>query len=111
MLKRECARILARYGQQVRVYTKNDPEGVILHAFVQPMREKGTEQSVPSPLGQVMQDRFVYLGPADRALDENSRVELDGEHFLVQAAHPIRMGRCTTHWWAVLTRRVREVAE
>ena len=111
MLEREFARILARYGQQVRVYTKSDPKGVTLHAFVQPMREKGTEQSVPSPLGQVKQDRFVYLGPADRELDENSRVEMGDEHFLVQAAHPIRVGTGISHWWAVLTRRVREVAE
>lgn len=111
MMEREFARVLARYGQRVRVYTKDDPEGVVLRAFVQPMREKGTEQSVPSPLGLVMQDRFVYLGPADRELDENSRVELDGTCFAVRAAHPIRVGGSTTHWWAVLTRRGQEAAE
>ena len=111
MLKREFNRILTRYGQPVRVYTKDDPKGVSLRAFVQPMREKGTEQSVPSPLGRVMQDRFVYLGPAEQTLDENSRVELDGERFSVQMAHPIRVGGAISHWWAVLTRRGQEAAK
>ena len=111
MLEREFARVLARYGQRVRVYTNDDPEGVDLRAFVQPMREKGTEQSVPSPLGRVWQDRLVYLGPGDRALDEDSRVELDGRRFAVQAAHPIREGERISHWWAVLTGRGQGAAE
>lgn len=109
MLEREFARILNRYGQIVRVYNKKEAKSVTLRAFVQPMRERGTEQTVPSPLGQVKQDRFVYLGPAETALDENCRVELGSEQFRVHAAHPIRVGDRVSHWWAVLTRRAQEV--
>lgn len=111
MLERDFARVLVRYGQEVRVYASEASEGVALHAFVQPVREKGTEQSVPSPLGQTMQDRFLYLGPPETALDENCRVEVDGERFRVRAAHPIRVGGRVSHWWAVLSRRAWEVAE
>ncbi len=110
MMEREFARILARYGQNVRVYTPSEPEGKVLRAFIQPMRERGTEQSVPSPLGQVKQDRFVYLGPPEPALDENGRVEVGGECFRVRAAHPVYVGQTLTHWWAVLSRRTQEVA-
>lgn len=109
MLKREFNRILTRYGQRVRVYTKDNPKGVSLRAFVQPMREKGTEQSAPSPLGRVMQDQFVYLGPAETKLDEDSRVEMDGACFRVRSAYPICVGGSISHWWAVLSRRAQEV--
>lgn len=109
-MEREFARILNRYGQDVRVYTKAAPEGAALRAFVQPMRERGTEQSVPTPLGQVMQDRFLYLGPPEAALDEECRVEVGGERFRVRAAHPVYVGQSLSHWWAVLTRRAQEVS-
>lgn len=111
MMEREFTRIAARYGQDVRVYTCGVPEGKALRAFVQPMRDRGTEQSVPSPLGQVKQDRFLYLGPPEPALDEDSRLEVGGERWRVRAAQPIYVGGVLTHWWAVLTRRAQEVAE
>lgn len=109
MMEREFARVLARYGQNVRVYTPNEPKGKALRAFIQPMRERGTEQSVPSPLGQVKQDRFLYFGPPEPALDEDSRVEVGGECFRVQAAHPLYVGQGLSHWWAVLAHRAQEV--
>lgn len=110
MMEREFARVAARYGQDVRVYTPGTPEGKALRAFVQPMRDRGTEQSVPSPLGQVKQDRLLYLGPPEPALDENSRVEVGGECWRVRAAQPIYVGGVLTYWWAVLTHRAQEVA-
>ena len=108
-MEREFARILARYGQDVRVHNEQTPEGTALRAFIQPLRERGTEQSVPTPLGRVMQDRFLYLGPPEMALDGTSRVERDGECFRVQAAHPVYVGQNPSHWWAVLTHRAQEV--
>lgn len=109
MMEREVARILARYGQNVRVYTQSKPEGEALRALIQPMRERGTEQSVPSPLGQVEQDRFLYFGPPEPALDGDSRVEVGGERFRVRAAHPVYVGQTLNHWWAVLSHRAQEV--
>ena len=111
MLEGEFARVLTQWGQKVRVYTKKEPDGISLRAFIQPMREKGTEQTVPSPLGQVKQDRFVYLGPPETELDEESKVELDGMYFRVWSAQPVSVGNRVSHWWAVLTRRAWEVAE
>lgn len=109
MMEREFAHILSRYGQSVTVYTQAYPEGKALHAFVQPMREKGTVQTVPSPLGQVKQDRFLFLGPPEGVLDERSRVELQDEVYRVEAAQPIYVGGTLSHWWAVLSHRAEEV--
>lgn len=105
------SRILARYGQDVTVYTQEAPEGIRTRAFFQPQRDKGTEQSVPSPLGWVKQDRFVYLGPAEIRVDDTCRVKVDEEVFQAQAVQPIYVGDRLNHWWAVFTRRTREVME
>ena len=110
MVERDVAYILSQYGQNVRVYTPKTPGGEVVRALVQPMREKGTEQSVPSPLGRVKQDRFLYLGPSGTEMDETSRVEWNGECFRVRSAHSVRVGGSVTHWWAVLSRRAQEVS-
>lgn len=106
----EFARILARYGQDVTVYTETTPEGTALRAFFQPLRDKGTAQTVPSPLGQAKQDRFLYLGPPQTALDDACRLEVRGERYRVEAAQPIYVGGTVSHWWAVLTHRAKEVS-
>ena len=95
----------------MRVYTPGAPEGKTLRAFIQPVRERGTEQSVPSPLGQVKQDCFLYFGPPESDLFEDSRVDLGGECFRVRAAHPVYVGEALHHWWAVLSRRAQEGTE
>lgn len=103
------SRILARYGQDVTVYTRDAAEGIRTRAFFQPQRDKGTQQSVPSPLGWVKQGRFVYLGPAEIRLDDTCKVKVGEEVFQVRSVQPVYVGDLLTHWWAVFTRRTREV--
>lgn len=104
------AGILDRHGRDVTVYTGGTPEGVALRAFFQPVRDRGTAQTVPSPLGLVKQDRFVYLGPPEQPLDDACRVEVDGEVYRLESAHPVYIGQACSHWWAIFSRRGREVA-
>ena len=42
--------ILERYGQTVTVYPADGGAGAQCRAFLQPIREKGQAQSLPSPL-------------------------------------------------------------
>ena len=109
-MEREFARISSRYGRDVTVYDRTAHKTQV-RAFVQPMRDRGTEQSVPSPLGQVKQDRFLYLGPAQTALDEVCRVVVEDEVYRVETAQPIYVGGAVSHWWAVLTHRAKEAVE
>lgn len=111
MMAGKFEHILSRYGRDVTVYNEAVPEGTAVRAFVQPMREKGTEQSVPSPLGRVEQDRFLYLGPPETALDHTCRVAVQGEVYRVETAQPIYVGGVVSHWWAVLTHRAKEAVE
>lgn len=111
MMEREFADILSRYGQEVTVYTHEAPEGIALRAFFQPVLDRGAAQAVPSPLGEVRQDRFLYLGPPDTALEcaPDCGVEVAGELYRPQAVQPVYAGGELSHWWAVLTHRAQEV--
>lgn len=111
MTGRRFAETLARYGQEVTVYNEMAPEGVAVRAFFRPIRDRGTAQTVPSPLGQVKQDRFIYLGPAEVMLDDRSRVRVQDELYRVETSHPICVGGAVFHWWAVLTHRAKETVE
>ena len=55
------AGLLEQYGQTVEVCRGEEAVGIACRAFVQPVLEK-REQMVPTPLGQVRQDRWLYLG-------------------------------------------------
>ena len=109
-MAQEFAGILARYGQDATVYTREAPEGIALRAFFQPVSDRSTAQSVPGPMGRVMQDRFVYLGPPETVLDCDGvcRVEVRGEVYRPQSVQGVYVGGQLSHWWAVLTRRAEE---
>lgn len=109
MKTRDFARALERWGMSVVVHTGGQSRRC--RAFFQPMSQVGTLQSVPTPMGQVMQDRFLYLGAPDVPLDTNSRVEVDGERFQVEQAHPVFLGGRQHHWRAVCTRIWQEAVE
>ena len=109
MEKQSFARVLKRWGRSVVVHTGTQRR--VCKAFFQPMKADGTQQSVPSALGQVMQDRFLYLGAADVPLDTNARVEVNGERLRVEQANPVFLGQEIHHWRAICTRRKQEAVE
>lgn len=101
MMEREWQAVLDRYGQKVTVYGRLEGPGVSTRAFLQSVRDKGEDQSVPTPLGLRREDRFLYLGPPDVPLCDGGRVEWQGRRYVVQSAHPVGAGR-TNHWWGLL---------
>lgn len=104
MMDAAWAALLAKYGQRV-VLHQGDTE-VDARAFLQPIREKGQAQSLPSPLGWQREDRFLYLGDPNRPLTANCDwVEFEGEGYAVTSAHPVYVGSSVSHIWAVLRPR------
>lgn len=104
MMDAAWAALLAKYGQRV-VLHQGDTE-VDARAFLQPIREKGQAQSLPSPLGWRREDRFLYLGDPNRPLTANCDwVEFEGEGYTVTSAHPVYVGNSVSHIWAVLRPR------
>ena len=96
---------LERYGQSVALYYEGAEEAVSLKAFVQAIPNRSDEQTVPTPLGLAPQQRFLYLGDPESALEqlgETGYVLWQGGRYRVRAAHPVYIGNSVNHWWAVL---------
>lgn len=99
MMERLWDDILDRFGQEVVL--RRDGAASPVRALVQPWLDSGKEQEVHGLLGLGRQDRFRYLGPADRPLDPDTVVVWNGTEYRVRSAHRVGEGVCP-HWWAVL---------
>lgn len=101
MMDAAWAALLTKYGQRVVLHQGDST--VDTHAFLQPIREKGQAQSLPSPLGWQREDRFLYLGDPNHPLsDHGDWVEFEGAGYAVVSAHPVHVGNSVSHIWAVL---------
>lgn len=104
MMDAAWAALLAKYGQRVVLHQGDST--VDARAFLQPIREKGQAQSLPSPLGWQREDRFLYLGNPNHPLsDHGDWVEFEGAGYAVVSAHPVHVGNSVSHIWAVLRPR------
>lgn len=104
MMDAAWAALLTRYGQRVVLHQGDST--VDARAFLQPIREKGQAQSLPSPLGWQREDRFLYLGDPNHPLsDHGDWVEFEGAGYAVVSAHPVHVGNSVSHIWAVLRPR------
>lgn len=104
MMDAAWAALLAKYGQRVVLHQGDST--VDARAFLQPIREKGQAQSLPSPLGWQREDRFLYLGDPNHPLsDHGDWVEFDETGYAVVSAHPVHVGNSVSHIWAVLRPR------
>lgn len=104
MMDSAWAALLAKYGQRVVLHQEDST--VDARAFLQPIREKGQAQSLPSPLGWQREDRFLYLGDPNHPLsDHGDWVEFEGAGYAVVSAHPVHVGNSVSHIWAVLRPR------
>lgn len=94
-------RILARYGQSVTL--RRGEEEQDCRAFLRPVRERREDwyQELPTPLGTVRRDQWLYLGPPELSLEETNGlcVEWNGLRFAVRAAQPVCVGEETLYWW------------
>ena len=103
MIEQEWSALLERYGQ--RVVLHQGEQETAGRAFLQPIRETGQEQQVPSPLGFRREDRFLYLGAPDCPLGQEDWVEWNGAGFTVWSTHPVHVGQTVLYTWAVLRPR------
>lgn len=100
--------ILSRYGQTVTLCRKGEKK-TTCRAFLQPVMERGEDffQRLPTPLGQVRQDRWICLGGPEMALDQlgDGYLAWGGETFTVRSAQPVYLGDELVYWWGLLAVR------
>lgn len=103
------SRILEKYGQSVTVWSQGQEEGTPCRAFLQPALERRGEgyQTLPTPLGLVRQDQWIYLGGPEVSLEGlgDGYIAWGERKFSVRAAQPIHLGEELAYWWALLTVR------
>ena len=95
---------LEKYGQPVQIFPA-EGAGTACRAFVQPLWEKKDRwQAVPTPLGAVCPDRWLYLGPPEMPLEgmEGGYLQMGARRFAVMRAQPVYLGGEVCHWRAVL---------
>ena len=84
--------------------TTPETDGIPVSAIIQPIVNQADGDSVPSPLGRVNEERFLYLGRSPLVAGRDWIVW--GERNLdVSIARPIYVGDEISHWWGVLTPR------
>lgn len=107
-------RLLARYGQTVEFYPLGaETPARTVRAVLQPTAERDTAWGpmIPTPLGSLRRDRFLYVGPPEAALDAlgDGYLACRGGRYEIQEARAVFIGDRCSHWWGIL--RAREPEE
>ena len=89
---------LLRYGTSVQVVHGNMTTP--LKAIFQPVSSKNCP-TVVTPLGTVERGQYLYIGPADQALDVHDRVIVDGICYAVTRVESYRDDKQEVYRWAV----------
>lgn len=93
--------VLRRCGQAVTLRRAGGGEDTAT-AIVQPILRQEDLQRLPEPQGLGWEDRFLYLGPADKPVEAGDWVRCRRQSYVICQAQPIYIGTTLSHWWAVL---------
>jgi len=97
--------LLRRHGGQARLVSRGAEDAGL--AMIQPLFDKD-DQWIPTPLGRMRGDRFLYIGepalPVDE-LGEMGYVLWEGQAYEVVTAQQVKLGGKLLYRWAVLTVR------
>lgn len=106
------SRVLQQFGKPVTLICKGEVAGREGFAFLQAVAERKERgrQFVPSPLGMMRDERFLYFGEASLSLDgmEGGYLLCEGDFYVISSAQPVYVGKTLSHWRAVLTRKEEE---
>lgn len=105
----QFSRVLSRWGKLVTLYRPGSETGEVGRAIIQPVperRERGG-QFVPTPLGLMRAECFLYLGDAALSLEDcdGGYLLCAGTAYGISSAQAVPLGEGMSHWRAVLTIR------
>lgn len=102
-------RVLRRYGTPAVIFADSQTVAGTAMALVQPVLDKHRQETA-SPLGWLRQERWLYLGEPEVALEvgENGFVRVGAREFTVFSARKVDLGKQSCHWWGILVPREEE---
>ena len=89
------------YGRHLTV-TRGEAE-FSLRGFLQPVNANVEALALPQmgSLGRESRERFIYIGPANPALEPDDRVKADGKGYMVRSAQVVWAGDEGLYCWAM----------
>lgn len=90
--------ILDQYGQDVILRTPSGER--VVKAFFQPVDEKAPGEK-PTPLGLAPVGKWLYLGPAEEALEDVTELGWKGRSFALLRHREYPVGEETAYRWAL----------
>ena len=100
-MKRIVEQMLMQYGRQVAV--DHSGEKTVVKAFLQPVNAKVERLAMVQmgPLGRENRGQFVYMGPAEPALEPDDRLAADGSRYQVRSAQLVYGCGEAVYCWAL----------
>ena len=93
--------IFRQYGTAM-VLISGDTEKQI-RGFFQPVRSKSWQSMVnaATPLGEIPRGQYVYMGPANVAVDIGNQLVLNGKQYLFRRVEPYYYGDEAVYIWGL----------
>ena len=100
-MEQMIGKILKTYGTAVTL-CRGDREFEI-RAFFQPVRSKSWAylDGEYSPLGEIPRGQYVYIGPADQALETGDTLTVSQKDYMVRRCEPVFYGEEIAYYWAM----------
>ena len=94
-------RILNAYGSAITLHRQD--EVFHIRVFFQPVRSKSWQylEGNYSPLGEVPRGQYVYIGPADQALETGDTLTVSQKDYMVRRCEPVFYGEEIAYYWAM----------
>lgn len=105
-LREKIKTAMENHGQRIYIH-----DGKVLsmpyNAFIQPIRYKNRMylQDVSTVVGRDSKDYFLYIGPYDRAIDQENHnlvIESNSIKYSVVKSQPVRFDDQIVYIWAVI---------
>lgn len=92
-------RMLAAYGAELTLRHKET--AITVRAFFQPVRARGHQylEGVYGVFGEIPREQYIYLGPAEPAVQIGDTLCLDGREYVVRRAERIYGGAEPAYCW------------
>ena len=100
-MRRMLEHILAQYGSEMTLHMAEGERRV--RAFLQPVTAKGLEAArrTIQELGEIPEERYLYIGPAQTPLQEDDSVEFQAERYRVCRAQTLVVADEALYVWAL----------
>lgn len=100
-MKKMVNGILKQYGTGMELTGASGT--VTVKGFLQPVRSKSVQNMVSqdTPLGEVSRGQYVYIGPADVAVQEGDTLQVEQMQYLFRRVERFCVGEDAIYLWGL----------